>query len=123
MVEFALVVPILAFLLFAIIQWGLIFNAYINVRHAANVTARTAALTGASTNTASLKTVATGALFPPLKSANLSDPQLSNVTIATANDAYQVTLNYTLPVFISWVVPASSGGTMTVTGSAVYRKN
>jgi Flp pilus assembly protein TadG len=48
LVEFALVVPLLALLLFAIIQYGFIFNAYMNVRHAAFVTARSVALSGTS---------------------------------------------------------------------------
>lgn len=44
MVEFALVVPILGLILFAILQFGLLYNDYVTVTDAARVGARKAAV-------------------------------------------------------------------------------
>jgi TadE-like protein len=44
MVEFALVLPILAFLLFAVIQFGIVFNNYITLTDATRAGARKAAV-------------------------------------------------------------------------------
>ena len=45
-VEFAIVLPILLLLVFGIIEFGLLFNRFISVTHAAREGVRVAALTG-----------------------------------------------------------------------------
>src|SRR5512145_1569670 len=79
LVEFALVLPLLAVLLFAIIQYGLIFNAYMTLRHGAHVTARTLSLAGASTN--NVQATACDAVQPVLDCARLASPVVSSATI------------------------------------------
>ncbi len=44
MTEFALVLPLLAFLLFAVVQFGIIFHNYITITDAARASARKAAV-------------------------------------------------------------------------------
>ena len=51
MTEFALVLPILAFLLFAVIQFGIAFNNYITLTDATRAGARQSDLTAACTST------------------------------------------------------------------------
>jgi Flp pilus assembly protein TadG len=123
LVEFALVVPLLALLLFAIIQYGFIFNAYIGVRHAAHVTARTMALTGTSTNSANVLAIAQGQLQQVyLDPTKLTSATLQSVTIANANDAYKVSLYYSMPLYMRFVVPGANSGTIAINASAVYRR-
>jgi Flp pilus assembly protein TadG len=120
MTEFALVFPLLALFLFAIIQYGFIFSAYMTLRHAANVTARTISLSGGATNNAA--TVARNAVTPMLDSSKLGTVVVNQTTVSTANDAYSVRLSYNLPLIISFVVPGSNGGTLVLNAQAIYRK-
>lgn len=121
LVEFALVIPLLALLLFAIIQYGLIFNSYVTLRHAAQVTSRTLSL--GSTTTNSPDSIASSALMAPLLSANLQKPigVNTNVTVGGVG-AVQVTLTYDMPLIISFVVPSATGGKLTLTAVALDRK-
>ena len=50
MTEFALVLPILAFLLFAVIQFGIVFNNYITLTDATRAGARKAAVSRRAPN-------------------------------------------------------------------------
>lgn len=122
LVEFALVVPLLALLLFGIIQHGFIFNGYMNVRHAAHVTARSVALSGAVTNMANVTVLARQAILPPLDPSDLTSVTVQNVTLVQPNDALRVTLNYSLPLFMRFVVPGATNGRINLSGSAVYRR-
>ncbi|NQU12162.1 pilus assembly protein [bacterium] len=122
MVEFALLLPFLALLLFAIIQYGFIFSAYITLRHGAQVTSRTMALPGASIN--NLSAVACTAITPMLNCANLQSAQLTPIAIgasATTTNAVRVTLTYNLPLIIRFVVPGATGNNLTLTAVAVDR--
>lgn len=116
--EFALLTPILSFLVFAIMQYGFIFNAYMTLRHGANVTARTLALTGASTNNPSA--LAQAAIQPSLDPAHLTSVNLQSVQLVNPNDAYKVTLTYAVPLIISFVVPGASGNSLNITAQSVY---
>lgn len=120
LVEFALVVPLLALLLFAIIQYGFIFNAYMTVRHGAHVTARTLAMAGAVTNNATA--IASQAIQPSLDPIHLKSVTVQLRTIAIANDAYYVSLNYSFPLFIRFVVPGATSNSMPIKASAIYRR-
>jgi Flp pilus assembly protein TadG len=120
LVEFAIALPLLATMLFAIIQWGFLFNGYMTLRHAANVTARSIALAnGAVTNATS---IANAALGPMLSPASLTSVSVSNATVSTAADSYSVKLTYTMDLFFPFVVPGTTSGTKTLTAGAVYRK-
>ena len=120
MVEFALVFPLLALLLFGIIQYGFIFSAYMTLRHAANVTARTVGLAGVSAVDANA--VAQNAVTPMLDSTKLGAVVVNTTTVSTANDAYSVQLTYNLPLIIKFVVPGATGNTLVLNARAVYRK-
>lgn len=93
-----------------------------NVRHAAHVTARSVALNGASTNTATVLAIARQAIQPPLEPARLTAVSVQNVTLLQADDGVRVTLWYSLPLYMRFVVPWANGNTLTLSGSAVYRR-
>ncbi len=120
LVEFALIIPLLALVLFAIIQYALIFNVFMTLRHAAQVTSRTLALASTSTNTPT--DIAKSALMPPLDPTNLVTPVGvdTNVTVGSA-PGVQVTLTYNMPLIIQFVVPNATGNTLTLTAVAVDR--
>src|SRR6266404_4602112 len=93
LVEFAMALPLLALLLFGIIQYGFIFNAYMTLRHGAHQTARTLSLPSANTNSANVLLIAQRAI-QPMSSTYLGTPSVTPATVNTANDAVQVQLSY-----------------------------
>jgi Flp pilus assembly protein TadG len=121
MVEFALMFPFLALLLFAIIQYGFIFGAQATLRHAAQVTSRTMALPGADYSTA--PTVACSAINSLLDCSKLSAVATNASVGGLSTDAVQVNLTYNLPLIIRFVVPNATGNTLTLRAQAVDRKN
>ena len=115
----ALILPLLILILFGIMQWGLIMNGYITVRHAAQVTARTLSLAGSTTNSAT--SIATQAIAP-LDPTKLATPTVnSNMTVGGVA-AVQVNLTYHFPVILQFVVPNVSGGVLDLKAQAVARK-
>lgn len=120
MVELALAMPVLAVILFAIIQYGFIFSAQITLRHAAQVTSRNLALSGSDTN--NVNAVAQAALGPLLDTARL-DPALVTKKVIGGTDAYQVQLTYNLPLIIKFVVPNATGNDLALTATGVDRIN
>src|SRR5262249_32458978 len=91
MVEFALVLPLLALLLFGIIQWGFIFGAYITVRNAASVGAREAIISSNNAASAALKALG------PMLDASQGTATLVNTNI-TGGSALAITVTYPLPI-------------------------
>jgi len=94
-VEFALVLPILVVLLFGIIEFGMVFDAQLQVTHAAREGARMASVGG---NVASAVAAQTSGLVAsrlsvvgPLAKGGASDPR---------GFYYEVTVNYTYPLDI-----------------------
>jgi len=123
LVEFALLLPLLALLLFGIIQYGFIFSAYMTLRHGAHVTARTATMAGFNTsNTSNVTSIASGAITPMLSAANLR-PAIVTTTTVGGLDAVKVQLTYDLPLIVQFVVPNSSGNVLTISADATYRRN
>jgi Flp pilus assembly protein TadG len=121
MVEFALTLPLLALLLFAIIQYGFIFNAYMTLRHGMHVAARTFSLAGGGvTNTP--KSVVCAAVQPMLDCSRLGTPTVTSTNLGTVS-AIQVSGSYGLPLIVRFVVPGATGNTLTITASATYRSN
>jgi Flp pilus assembly protein TadG len=92
--EFALALPVLALLLFAVIQFGLVFNNYVTLTDATRAGARRAAV-----------------------GRQLSDPQGSTVTAVrtSATDLNQTNLNVT--VTSTWL----AGEDVTVTATYPYQ--
>jgi Flp pilus assembly protein TadG len=95
MTEFALVLPILALLLFGVIQFGLVFNNYLTLTDAVRAGARKAAV-----------------------SRRLADPQGAAVSATrnAASDLRQSDLNVTVTVNPSW----SAGAETTVSADYPY---
>ena len=58
MVEFALVLPVLTLILFGIIQFGIVFNNYIDLTDAVRAGARKAAVSGRAVNPTAVATQA-----------------------------------------------------------------
>ena len=119
MVEFALTLPLLALLLFGIVQYGFIFNAYMTLRHGMHVAARSLALPGV---TNAPKDIVCGAVQPMLDCGKLGTPTVANTTVGSISSV-QVSGSYGLPLIFRFVVPGAAGNTLTITASATYRKN
>jgi Flp pilus assembly protein TadG len=96
MTEFALVLPILALLLFGVIQFGLVFNNYLTLTDAVRAGARKAAV-----------------------SRHLSDPEGAAVTATrnAATDLRQSDLNVTVTVNPRW----ENGAEATVSADYPYQ--
>jgi Flp pilus assembly protein TadG len=96
MTEFALVLPILALLLFGVIQFGLVFNNYLTLTDAVRAGARKAAV-----------------------GRHLSDPRGEAETAVrnAATDLKQADLNVSVTVNPGW----TAGAEATVTASYPYR--
>jgi len=90
--EFALVLPILAFLLFAVIQFGIVFNNWVQLTDATRAGARKGAV---SRHLPSPQTVCTSAVRASATNLKASD------LIATCTSTWQpgadVTVNATYP--------------------------
>src|SRR5437899_11397006 len=82
LVEFAMALPLLALLLFGIIQYGFIFGAYITLRNASAVAARHAILQSPTPTQTSIENVARGAIQPMLSPANLASVSITSVDVA-----------------------------------------
>lgn len=97
MTEFAIVLPVLVLLVFAVIQFGIAFNNYLALTDAARAGARKAAVSRLSGNGTSAGVDATRAAAADLNQANLdvtvssSWAQGSNVTV-TATYPYSISL-------------------------------
>src|SRR2546425_5294128 len=89
MVEFALTLPLLALMLFGIIQYGFLFAAYITVRNASAVGARYYAINPTDANGA--QTLAKNTLSPML------DKTLGTATsaqpVVAGQQAYSITVS------------------------------
>ena len=129
LVEFALTLPLLAIVLFGIIQYGFIFGAYITIRNASSVAARYAILGKVPPPTdVEIKAVARASLSPML-SSNISASGVivdTNITIAgVSGKMTKVTINYDLPIVIKFVVlgtQVKNGKTIkTISASTVAR--
>ena len=121
LVEFALVIPLLALLLFAIIQYGFIFATYISLRNASAFGARYATLSNPKPTVAQIETATRGAIGPMLQTNNIAAVNVTtNVTVGGVSGATSVQIQYNLPLIIAFVVPGKSpGGSLTMSGTTV----
>jgi Flp pilus assembly protein TadG len=94
--EFALALPILAMLLFAVIQFGIVFNNYVTLVDATRAGARKGAVGREQTNPASVVTAEVRASATDLDQSKL------NVTVtSTWQPSSDVTVTATYPYSIS----------------------
>jgi Flp pilus assembly protein TadG len=99
-VEFAVILPVLLMILFAILQFGIVFNNYIQVTAAAREGARKAAVSR-SLGTAAAETAATSSAksaAPGLKQSSITVSYPNSPTFAQGSD---VTVKVTYPYSIS----------------------
>jgi Flp pilus assembly protein TadG len=96
MTEFALVLPVLAMLLFAVIQFGIVFNNYETLTDATRAGARKAAVSRQASNPAAAAELAVRNSATDLKQSNLK------VTInSTWQPSADVTVTATYPYKVS----------------------
>jgi Flp pilus assembly protein TadG len=108
--EFALVLPILAFLLFAVIQFGIVFNNWVQLTDATRAGARKGAVSRHLPNPQTVCASAVRASATNLKASDL---------IATCTSTWQpgadVTVNATYPYSISLFGIISKSGRLSST--------
>ena len=109
-VEFAVVLPILAVLLFGIIQFGIAFNNYLTLTDAARAGARTAAVSRDTSDPS-------GAATTALRSAatDLNESQLGVSVSSTWQPGSQVSVTATYPYSIDLFGVVVKSGTLSTT--------
>jgi Flp pilus assembly protein TadG len=112
LVEFALIAPVLILLLFGIVEYGLVFNAQLQVTGAARTAARTMAVTGNPVTAQTAAIASTAALDPVLTTANVAFNSLT----CTAGTDVKATVTYDKP-FITGLF----GAKVHLTGTGTYR--
>ena len=106
MAEFAIVLPVLCVLLFAIVQLGIVFNNYVTLTDAVRAGARTAAVSRNDANPTGATTTAVRSSAADLNQTNLAVTVNSAWTAGT-----DVTVTATYPYAVSllgWVVASGS---------------
>jgi Flp pilus assembly protein TadG len=95
MTEFAIILPVLCLLLFAVIQLGLTFNNYIALTDAARAGARKAAVSRQTANPANTTVTAVRAAAADLNTANLN-VSVSSTWLPGANVTVSATYPYSI---------------------------
>jgi Flp pilus assembly protein TadG len=110
MVEFALVLPILALLLFGVIQFGIVFNNYITLTDATRAGARKAAVSRRAADP-------TGACVAAIRASanNLTQSRLTADCQSTWLPGEDVRVTATYPYSISLLGVFSKSGNLTST--------
>ncbi len=119
-VEFALILPVLLLLLFGIIQFGILFNYYISITHAAREGVRWAALEHVESEVKQKTIDAAPSLNPALAE---SDIAVSNPapTIEDQGDPVTVTVSYSVPIDVPLMDTFFPGGNITLVTAATQR--
>ena len=112
MTEFAHVLPVLALILFAVIQFGIVFNNYVTLTDAARAGARKAAVSRQSSDPVG-DTVA--AVLSSAKDLNQSDLNISVNSDWQATDDVSVTATYPYKVSLLGMVVKSGRLSTTTT--------
>jgi Flp pilus assembly protein TadG len=116
-VEFAVILPVLLLILFAILQFGVVFNDYIQVTAAAREGARKAAVSR-SLGTSSAETAATTAAknaAPGLNQSNITVSFPNSPTFAQGSDvSVQVTYPYSISIIGLVVASGNLSSTTTM---------
>jgi Flp pilus assembly protein TadG len=110
MTEFALVLPILAFLLFAVIQFGIVFNNYITLTDATRAGARKAAVSRRASDPVAACVAAVRA-----SASNLTQSALQPNCQSSWNPGEDVRVTATYPYSISLLGIFRKSGNLTST--------
>ena len=113
MTEFALVLPVLALILFAVIQFGIVFNNYITLTDATRAGARKAAVSRQDPNRSSAVISAVRSSASDLTSSKLSVSPPSSTW--QSGDDVTVTASYPYSISLLGVVVKSGSLTSTTT--------
>ncbi len=116
MVELALVLPLLLILIFGIVEFGRVFNAYLIVNNAAREGARVGVV-GATDTTITQKTKDTALTLDPLQIATTITP-ISSSRVRGA--ALTVAVEYPVTIYAPLIMDIV-GNPYTVHGSATMR--
>ncbi|MFS0775391.1 TadE family protein [Neobacillus sp. 3P2-tot-E-2] len=111
LVEFALIVPVLIFLLIGIIDFGRVLHAYLTIDHAGREAARTASI-GKDEATIKSKAVSQGS------SIGLTTGQ---VIVTTGSSGTEATITITYPITFLTPIIGSVVGPLTLTDTTVMR--
>ncbi|MCM3602696.1 pilus assembly protein [Robertmurraya korlensis] len=114
MVEFALVIPILILLLFAILDFGRVFHAYLAIDHAGREAARAASI-GKDDSTIRSTAVSKAS------SISLAESQVAISPGGVKSSGSQVTITITYPISFLTPVISNITGPITLTNSTVMR--
>ncbi len=109
-VEFALILPILIMLVFGIFQFGIAYNNYITITHAAREGARRAAVDLDISNLSPLKQIIIDRAYPiPLTEADIDIRTPEGIKIGDPVEV-EITYNITIeiPLVGSWNIPLTS---------------
>lgn len=127
--EFALVLPVLILFFLGIVQWGLIFSAFITLRNASAIAAREATLYRPPgvpiTNLAwqsQIASVAAAAVTPALDpSPSYLTTNITPENVSSVGDGVGVQLNYNLQLFFPNVVPNATGNLLVLNAKTVMK--
>ena len=123
LIEFALVLPLLALVLFAIIQYGFVLAAHIALRNATVVGARYATLQiNPAPSVAQIENITKAAVASMLDTNSLTVTVNTNATVGGVAGARVVQAQYNLRLVIPFVVPGGGpGGSVTLSATTVMR--
>jgi len=113
-VEFAIILPILIMLVFGIFQFGIAYNNYITITHAAREGARRAAVDLDISNLSPLKQIIIDRAYPiPLTEADIDIRTPEGIKIGDPV-VVEITYNMTveIPLVGSWDIPLTSKAVM-----------
>ena len=113
-VEFAIILPILIMLVFGIFQFGIAYNNYITITHAAREGARRAAVDLDISNLSPLKQIIIDRAYPiPLTEADIDIRTPEGIKIGDPV-VVEITYNMTveIPLVGSWDIPLKSKAVM-----------
>ena len=122
LVEFAMTLPLIALILFGIIQYGLIFGAYMTLRNAATVGARYAVIGQTRHTVGEIQDFTKAAVAPMLSAGNVTAVNIdTNFTVGSVSRATSVQIQYNLPLIVPFVVIGHTGNTLSLSAAAVMR--
>ena len=129
-VEFALLVPALTLLVLGIIQFGMVFNSYLQVTHAAREGVRWAALERTVGEVESFTIAAAPTLNPSLTAADIqvflieggteSELTTGGATINDQSKPVKVMVSYAMPINVP-IMQSFLGSTLTLVSSATQK--
>jgi len=113
-VEFAIILPILIMLIFGIFQFGIAYNNYITITHAAREGARRAAVDLDISNLSPLKQIIIDRAYPiPLTEADIDIRTPEGIKIGDPVEVEIIyNINIEIPLVGSWDIPLTSKAVM-----------